>query len=135
MRGRRTTHYCRLCSKSVNRRKPVCPDHLDELVYVQGVLARIERRERELASKRPDPFGIVGREILMTLWVNGERTVGGVARMLSLNEAQVTRVVRQLVKAKVVVLRAGRRGWGRVRLRPEFAEVVDPDLAFRHSDE
>ena len=69
------------CSNNTREGKLYCLDHVDHQPYVQGILAKIASRERELEAVREkgwravDVEGIVVDDILRRLREHGARTV------------------------------------------------------------
>jgi len=68
------------CSRSTREHKPYCTDHVEHHEYVQGVIARLEAEELELAAVKKrgpravDPAGLTAQEIVLQLELYGDRT-------------------------------------------------------------
>ena len=135
--GRRRTTHCEApdCKRATREGKPFCTEHVASSNYVRNLLASMAAREAEEASVRgaeaADPFGPSAREILITLWVNGERTVARLARELNIEFPVVQEFVQALVKAELITLRPTRRGAGKAKLIPRLEALEDPrDLRY-----
>lgn len=133
-RKRKKPRHCERadCSEATREGKPYCSDHVGELPYVQAVQARIAAREQEhdavarRGARAVDPYGPTARDILLSLWINEERTVARLARELNLDFQMVQHYVKRLARAKLIELIPARRGAGKARLVPALAAESDP---------
>lgn len=135
-RKRKKPRHCDMegCSQATREGKPYCSDHVEELPYVLEVQQRIAAREDEQAeaakrgARAIDPYGPTARDILLSLWVNGERSVARLAREMNLDFQLVQEYVKRLKKAKLIEQIPARRGAGKAKLTPELAAIEDPRL-------
>jgi hypothetical protein len=133
-RGRKKPRHCEMdeCRRATREGKPFCSDHVDHLPYVQQVRQRIADRTNEVlavaqkGSRAVDPYGPIARDILLTLWINGERSVARLARELNLDFKLVQEYVKRLRRAKLVDRIPARRGAGKVKLIPALEVESDP---------
>ncbi|MGE0708576.1 MAG: hypothetical protein AB7N76_22885 [Planctomycetota bacterium] len=132
--GRKKPRHCERdgCSQATREGKPFCSEHVEELPYVREVQARIDARESEhqeverRGARAVDPYGPTARDILVTLWINGERSVARLARELNLDFRLVKDYVKSLKRARLIDVTPARRGAGKARLVPALAALEDP---------
>lgn len=132
--GRTKTTHCdeEGCSRATREGKPYCSEHVDRLPYVQTLMDRIADKEAEedRVAKRGiravEISGLTAREILLALWVNGERTVARLSRELNLEFETVKVYVRALQRRGLVDVKPTRRGAGIVRLTGRLSGLSDP---------
>jgi hypothetical protein len=132
--GRKKPTHCEAedCSQATREGKPFCSDHVERLSYVQEVQARIVAREAELAAVKKrggravDLEGIIARDVLCSLWINGERSVARLSRELNVDFEVLKHYVARLKKAKQLTQTSPRRGAGKVTLVPALSEIEDP---------
>lgn len=141
--GRKKPTHCEAddCVQATREGKPFCSDHVERLSYVQEVQARIAARERELAevtkrgARAVDIEGIVARDILLSLWINGQRSVARLSRELNVDFEVLKHYVSRLKKAKQLTQTSPRRGAGKVTLVTALSEIEDPRLVGRSQPE
>jgi len=132
--GRKKPTHCAAedCVQATREGKPYCSDHVERLTYVQEVQARIAAREDELAAVKKrggravDLEGIIARDVLCSLWINGERSVARLSRELNVDFEILKHYVARLKKAKQLTQTSPRRGAGKVTLVPALSEIEDP---------
>jgi len=132
--GRKKPTHCAAedCVQATREGKPFCSDHVERLSYVQQVQARIAAREDELAAVKKrggravDIEGIIARDVLCSLWINGERSVARLSRELNVDFEVLKHYVARLKKAKQLTQTSPRRGAGKVTLVPALSEIEDP---------
>ena len=132
--GRKKPTHCEAedCVQATREGKPFCSDHVERLSYVEQVQARIAAREHELAAVKKrggravDLEGIVARDVLCSLWINGERSVARLSRELNVDFEVLKHYVARLKKAKQLTQTSPRRGAGKVTLVPALSEIEDP---------
>lgn len=141
--GRKKPTHCEAddCVQATREGKPFCSDHVERLTYVQEVQARIEARENELAAVKKrgtravDLEGIIARDVLCSLWINGERSVARLSRELNVDFEVLKHYIARLKKAKQLTQTSPRRGAGKVTLVPALAEIEDPRRVGRSEPE
>lgn len=112
------------CFEPTRERKPYCTEHVNELPYVQSVLAKIEERDRELAAvakrgfRAVDPEGLNAAEILLQLSLFGERTVPRLCRDLQLELDVAEGFAYALARRGMVTLGHTSRGHAKLELAP-----------------
>ena len=132
--GRKKPTHCEAedCVQATREGKPFCSDHVERLSYVEQVQARIAAREHELAAVKKrggravDLEGIIARDVLCSLWINGERSVARLSRELNVDFEVLKHYVARLKKAKQLTQTSPRRGAGKVTLVPALSEIEDP---------
>lgn len=132
--GRNKTTHCdeEGCKRATREGKPYCSEHVGRLPYVQALVEQIAEKEAEEAQvakrgvRAVDPYGLTAREVLLTLWVNGERTVARLSRELNIDFETVKLYVRCLERNGFVNVEPTRRGAGVVSLADRIAFVKDP---------
>lgn len=111
------------CPERTREGKPHCPEHLEDLPYVRGILDRLAERNAELERVDKNGWraveldGITATEITEYLRVYGERTLARIRREhLSKHPERVAQAYAEaLAKAKRVTL--GRTSRGNLCLR------------------
>jgi len=102
---RRVPSHCQKCGATSLEGKLYCLGHVEDNDYVKEVRTRIERREAELVAvaeagpKAVDLEGLVVREIVGLLTAHGARSVGRLAREVSIDFATMKYYVRRLKAA------------------------------------
>lgn len=132
--GRPRTRHCSAanCARATREGKPFCSEHVERLPYVQGLLDQLAAREdeedrvRKRGTRAVDPNGLTAREILLSLWVNGDRTVARLARELNMDFETLKVYVAALKRKGLVTVKPTRRGAGIVTLVPQVAQIEDP---------
>ena len=112
-----TSRRCRQagCTRFTRRDKAFCPDHIENLPYVQGLLKRISDREIEMDAARRCGAGIVdvnssvSLEILSAIRVLGPSTNGGIALWIGHNAKTQAHYIAALYRADLIAFERVRR--------------------------
>ncbi|HBP22474.1 MAG TPA: hypothetical protein DEA08_32430 [Planctomycetes bacterium] len=110
------------CLEPTRERKPYCSDHIDDLPYIQELVARICERDEELERvarrgwKEVDPQGLTASEILLQLSLYGDRTVPRLCRDLQLDIDVAEGFAMALARRGMVTLGQTDRGHMKVAL-------------------
>jgi len=86
------------CGRTTREKKPFCPDHIDELPYVQQLMAQIDYKAAELERVRsgkpvPVPSCFEG-EIVWHLKMNGRRSVRRLAKEVHIEYVILIKMLR-----------------------------------------
>jgi len=109
----RNRRQCLLCSKIPRHWKPYCPDHIDQLPYVQRLLAEIERdsAERTLLDKgkrlKKDSPLIADAMILVE--THGLISTGLLRKKMQLTSKGIETLVANLKRHRLVKTKLGWR--------------------------
>lgn len=98
------------CARLASHGKPFCLEHLEQLPYVQEVLAGIAQRAREVSAPSPPAHGILACDLVSHLLHRGTGTVLRLARELDVDPDALLLVARALLRKRVVKFKRLPRG-------------------------
>ena len=115
--GRPPTIWCKACSKCTYGGKPMCTDHIGKMPIVDRINREMRKSEKDRVKKKPDPHGLVSRDILCSLIDHQLQmlTVGKLTRCIKMGDKPTMNHVAvlaskgyvKIVKDAVVLTEAG----------------------------
>lgn len=104
------------CAERTRDGKPFCPAHVELHPYVRTLqeTLRAQQDEQERVARRGpravDPDGLTAKELLLQLWLYGDRTVERLCRDLQLESGLVQSYAKALERHGRVTLHRTQRG-------------------------